>query len=205
MTAARPIKGVAVAASAAEAREWVLPPKGTVGMLLFIAAEASIFSIFVVAYLYYLGKDRVGPTPREVLEVPILISVLLWSSSGTITAAERALKRGRVKAFGGWWLATILLGAAFLAGTAQEWHELMTEHNLTIRTNLFGTTFYSVIGLHASHVLIGLIALTVVMLLTVAGKVRQEHAGRTVVLGLYWHFVDVVWVVVFTVVYVIGR
>ena len=204
MTAVRPITGVAVAPSAAEARQWVLPPKGTVGMLLFIAAEASIFSIFVVAYLYYMGKDTIGPTPREVLKVPILITVLLLSSSGTITAAERALKHGRVRAFGVWWLATILLGAAFLVGTAQEWRELMTEHNLTIRTNLFGTTFYSLVGLHATHVLLGLIALTVVMLLTAAKKVRQEHAWRTVVLGLYWHFVDVVWVVVFTVVYVIG-
>ncbi len=204
MTAVRPTTRVAVAASAAEAREWVLPPKGTVGMLLFIAAEASIFSIFVVAYLYYMGKDTIGPTPREVLKVPILITVLLLSSSGTITAAERALKHGRVRAFGVWWLATILLGAAFLVGTAQEWHELITEHHLTIRTNLFGTTFYSLVGLHATHVLLGLIALTVVMLLTAARKVKQEHAWRTVVLGLYWHFVDVVWVVVFTVVYVIG-
>ena len=204
MTAVRPITGVAGAPGAAEARKWALPPKGTVGMLLFIAAEASIFSIFVVAYLYYMGKDTIGPTPREVLKVPILITVLLLSSSGTITAAERALKRGRVRAFGIWWLATILLGAAFLVGTAQEWRELMTEHNLTIRTNLFGTTFYSLVGLHATHVLLGLIALTVVMLLTAAKKVRQEHAWRTVVLGLYWHFVDVVWVVVFTVVYVIG-
>jgi cytochrome c oxidase subunit 3 len=194
----------AVAPRTPEAQDWVLPPKGTVGMLLFIAAEASIFSIFVVAYLYYLGKDTVGPTPREVLSVPILNTVILLSSSGTITAAERALKHGRVRSFGVWWLVTILLGAVFLVGTAQEWHELITEHNLTISTNLFGTTFYSLVGLHATHVLLGLIALTVVMLLTAARKVRQEQAWRTVVLGLYWHFVDVVWVVVFTVVYVIG-
>ncbi len=194
----------AVAPRAPEAQDWVLPPKGTVGMLLLIAAEASIFSIFVVAYLYYLGKDTVGPTPREVLSVPILNTVILLSSSGTITAAERALKRGHVGSFGVWWLVTILLGAAFLVGTAREWHELITEHNLTISTNIFGTTFYSLVGLHATHVLFGLIALTVVMLLTAARKVTQEHAWRTVVLGLYWHFVDVVWVVVFTVVYVIG-
>jgi cytochrome c oxidase subunit III len=195
----------AVAPHAPEAREWPLPPRGTVGMLFFIAAESSIFALFVVAYLYYMGRDTGGPTPQEVLRPPLLISAMLLSSSGTITAAERALKRGNVRAFGGWWLATILLGAAFLVGTALEWRELITEHHLTIRTNLFGTTFYSLVGLHATHVLIGLIALTVVMLLTAAGKVRQEHAWRTVVLGLYWHFVDVVWVVVFTVVYVIGR
>ena len=194
----------AVAADVPEAREWVLPSKGKVGMLFFIGAESTIFAMFVFAYLYYMGSYGTGPTPA-VLKVPILISVLLWSSSGTITAAERALEHGRVRAFGIWWLATILLGAAFLVGTALEWRELITEHNLTIGTNLFGTTFYSLVGLHASHVLIGLIALTVVMLLTLAGKVRQEHAWRMVVLGLYWHFVDVVWVVVFLVVYVIGR
>jgi cytochrome c oxidase subunit 3/cytochrome o ubiquinol oxidase subunit 3 len=104
-----------------------------------------------------------------------------------------------------YWLATVLLGAGFLAGTAREWHELIAEHHLTISTNLFGTTYYSLVGLHGFHVVVGLILLSAVMAFTWLGRVRHEHAYRVDVLSLYWHFVDAVWVVVFTVVYIIGR
>ena len=99
----------------------------------------------------------------------------------------------------------MLLGIVFLAGTAMEWHKLIYHDGLTIRTNLFGTTFYSLVGLHATHVIVGLIGLSLVMLFTLLGKVEQRHAERIQVLALYWHFVDAVWVVVFTVVYVVGR
>ena len=81
---------------------------------------------------------------------------------------------------------------------------MIYDHGLTISTNLFGTTYYSLVGLHASHVTLGLVMLTVVLVLSVAGRVRTPSA-RIDVLSLYWHFVDVVWVVVFTVVYIIGR
>jgi cytochrome c oxidase subunit 3/cytochrome o ubiquinol oxidase subunit 3 len=103
------------------------------------------------------------------------------------------------------WLATIALGAAFLYGTATEWHRLIYRDGLTISTNLFGTTYYSLVGLHGFHVVIGLVALSIVMALTLRGNVKLEHAGRVDVLSLYWHFVDAIWVIVFTVVYVIGR
>jgi cytochrome c oxidase subunit 3/cytochrome o ubiquinol oxidase subunit 3 len=119
--------------------------------------------------------------------------------------AIRALRDGDTKRFSTWWLATILLGAYFLFGTLREWHRLIHDKGLTIATNLFGTTFYSLVGLHATHVLVGLLALLVVMGFTFVGAVKKEHAERTHVLGLYWHFVDTVWVVVFTVVYIIGR
>jgi cytochrome c oxidase subunit 3 len=97
------------------------------------------------------------------------------------------------------------LGAYFLFGTGREWMRLIYEKGLTISTNLFGTTFYSLVGLHASHVLVGLTALLIVMTLTLRGAVQRSHAGRIEVLSLYWHFVDAVWLVVFTVVYLIGR
>jgi cytochrome c oxidase subunit 3/cytochrome o ubiquinol oxidase subunit 3 len=103
------------------------------------------------------------------------------------------------------WLATIALGAAFLYGTASEWHRLIYEEGLTISTNLFGTTYYSLVGLHGFHVVVGLVGLSIVMALALLGKVRSDHAQRVDVLSLYWHFVDAVWVVVFTVVYVLGR
>ncbi len=182
-----------------------MPPKGVVGMSCLIIAESAIFSIFVVAYLYYLGKDLSGPTPRQVLDLPILNSVCLLSSSATITFALRSLRNDDSKRFTIWWLVTIALGAYFLLGTGREWHHLIHDKGLTIQTNLFGTTFYSLVGLHASHVVIGLLALLTVMAFAIAGSVKKEHAERVHVLGLYWHFVDVVWIVVFTVVYIIGR
>lgn len=174
-------------------------------MICLIIAESAIFIIFVVAYLYYLGKDLSGPTPRQVLELPILNSICLLSSSATVTFASRTLRKGHAKRFAFWLSVTIALGAYFLLGTAREWHHLIHDVGLTIQTNLFGTTFYSLVGLHASHVVIGLLALSVVMAFAIAGSVKREHAERVHVLALYWHFVDVVWVVVFTVVYIIGR
>ena len=184
---------------------WKLPYRGKVGMACLIAAESAIFTIFVVAYLFYVGKSFSGPTPREVLETPIFYTVCLLSSSLTIHFAGRALERGRRAAFLLLWLLTIALGALFLYGTGQEWHRLIYEHGLTISTNLFGTTYYSLVGLHAFHVTAGLTLLAIVLLFGLAGRVGPEHSARVGVLSLYWHFVDAVWIVVFTVVYVLGR
>jgi cytochrome c oxidase subunit III len=183
---------------------WTLPDRGAVGMASFIIAESAIFTIFVVAYLFYLGKSLTGPTPRDVLEVPIVSTICLLSSSVTIHLAGRRLERDESKAFLVLWLSTIALGGVFLYGTAQEWRRLIYERGLTISTNLFGTTYYSLVGLHASHVTLGLVMLTIVAWLSVAADIRR-HSRRVEVLSVYWHFVDVVWVVVFTVVYVIGR
>jgi cytochrome c oxidase subunit 3/cytochrome o ubiquinol oxidase subunit 3 len=183
---------------------WYRPSRGRVGMLSLIIGESAIFTIFVVAYVYYIGRSAYGPTP-QILTVPYFNTVCLLSSSLTIWLAERAIERGRIRAFGWWWVLTILLGVVFLAGTATEWTRLIIHEGLTIRTNLFGTTFYSLVGLHATHVVVGLIGLSIVMVLTVLGRVEPRHAERIQVLGLYWHFVDAVWVVVFTVVYVVGR
>jgi cytochrome c oxidase subunit III len=184
--------------------EWTLPSRGRVGMYCLIAAEAAIFTIFVVAYLFYLGKSVNGPTPQQVLEVPIFYTVCLLSSSVVIHLAERALHRGQLGSFKALWFLTFALGATFLVGTALEWRHLI-DQGLTISTNLFGTTYYSLVGLHATHVAVGLMGFTIVMLLSLAGKVTEEHAVRIGVFSLYWHFVDAVWVVVFTVVYIIGR
>src|SRR6201988_2232307 len=184
---------------------WKLPYRGKVGMACLIIAESSIFTIFVVAYLFYLGKSLTGPTPREVLETPIFYTICLLSSSLSIHFAARFLARGIGFAFLGLWLLTIALGGLFLYGTAQEWHRLIYEHGLTISTNLFGTTYYSLVGLHAFHVTVGLLALSIVMTFTLLGKVKKEHAERIEVLSMYWHYVDAVWVVVFTVVYVVGK
>jgi cytochrome c oxidase subunit 3/cytochrome o ubiquinol oxidase subunit 3 len=184
---------------------WTLPRRGPVGVLFFIVAESAIFSVFVAAYLYYIGRSLTGPTPREVLQFPVVMTVCLLSSSLTIHLATRALRNGALGRFLRYWLATVLLGAGFLAGTAREWRELIVEHHLTIRTNLFGSTYYALVGLHASHVIAGLVMLLIVAAFGLAGRIRPVHVERADVISIYWHFVDVVWIVVVTVVYVIGR
>jgi len=185
--------------------QWPPPYKGQVGMLCLIAAESAIFTIFVVAYIFYIGKSLSGPTPREILELPIFASVCLLSSSLTIHTAIAALRKSNLGAFRLWWFVTLVLGSIFLIATAREWHHLISEKEFTISTNLFGTTYYSLVGLHAFHVTVGLIGLLTVLLLALFGWVRQEHSRNVDTFAMYWHFVDVVWVVVFTVVYIIGR
>lgn len=184
---------------------WNLPARGPVGMYCLIAAESAMFTIFVVAYIFYIGRSLTGPQPRDVLETPIFLTICLLSSSLTIHLAVKSLGSGKARSFALWWLLTFALGAVFLAGTAREWRHLIYDEGLTIQSNLFGTTYYSLVGLHAFHVTVGLVALAAVAIFTFLGCVKREHAERVEVLSLYWHFVDAVWVVVFTVVYVVGR
>lgn len=178
--------------------------RGQVGTLLLILAETSFFGVFLVGYLFYIGKNLHGPYPADVLELPIVATICLLSSSGTIVVAVRELERGNIARFATGMLATVLLGGAFLVFTALEWKSLIYEHGLTISTNLFGTTYYSLVGFHAAHVSIGLLLMLLVLGLAVFGHVRREHAHRVDMLSWYWHFVDVVWIAVFTVVYVVG-
>ena len=184
---------------------WTQPYRGTVGMACLIIAESAIFLIFIVAYIFYLGKSLTGPTPDQVLEVPIFGTICLLSSSITIVLAIRSLRAGAIGAFTVWWFVTFALGVEFMIGTAMEWHKLIYHDGLTIRTNLFGTTYYSLVGLHALHVTIGLLLILLVGILTMCGYMNERHVERTDVLSWYWHFVDAVWVVVFLTVYVIGR
>ena len=176
------------------------------GMLSFLLSEVAFFSTLIVTYLSYLGKDQSGPTPA-VLSLPLVIgtTICLLSSSGTVHLAERALHRGAVGTFVLCWGATILLGAIFILGTGYEWYGLIVDHHLTISTNLFGTTYYTLVGFHAFHVTAGLIVLTIVFVLTLRRQVTPRHATAARLTSWYWHFVDVVWVVVFTVVYLAGR
>ena len=184
---------------------WALPDRGKVAMAALIIAESAIFTIFIVAYLFYTGKSLSGPTASDVLETPIFYSICLLSSSITIHCAARFLERGKQGGFLSLWFLTLVLGGLFLFGTGQEWHRLIYEKGLTISTNLFGTTYYSLVGLHAFHLTAGLVILLTVLILGLTGRVRPDQSGRVGVLSMYWHFVDGVWVVVFTVVYILGR
>jgi cytochrome c oxidase subunit 3 len=172
-------------------------------MAAFLVSEVAFFGTLIVAYLSYLGKDTIKPTPAEVLSLPLVIgtTICLLSSSATIHVAERA--RSQI-AFLLWWAVTIALGVIFLLGTAYEWHELISQHHLTINRNLFGTTYYTLVGFHALHVTGGVVAMLIVLGLALRGAVTA-HAPGVEMVAWYWHFVDGVWVVVFTVVYIVGR
>ena len=184
---------------------WSLPYKGHVGMLCLIAAESSIFMIFVVAYVFYIGKSLSGPTPREILEIPVFATVCLLSSSITIHFAVNALRKANLTTFRFLWFATFALGAIFIVATGHEWHRFIYEKDFTVSTNLFGTTYYSLVGLHAFHVCVGLVGLLTILLLSLPGRVRPKHSPNVDTFAMYWHFVDAVWVVVFTIVYIVGR
>ena len=180
---------------------------GQWGVLSFLVSEVALFGTLIVTYIFYLGKDEVGPTPREALTL-LVVSIntaILLSSSGTIYVAEKALHRGNQGGFILWWLATIVLGALFLVGTAYEWYGLIVDRGLTISRNLFGTTYYTLVGLHALHVTGGVTIMLIVLGLALRRQVTSANRAGVGLVSWYWHFVDGVWIVVFTVVYLVGR
>lgn len=178
-----------------------------IGMLAFLVSEVAFFSTLIVAYLTFVGRDRSGPTPAEALSLPLgLVSTMfLFASSFTLHRAEQLLHRGSRRGFHVWWGLTILLGAIFLVGTAYEWSELIRVHGLTISANLFGSTYYTLVGFHGVHVGCGLLAMSVVLGLSLRDRIGTQPGGGIELVGWYWHFVDAVWAVVFSVVYLWGR
>jgi cytochrome c oxidase subunit III len=179
-----------------------------VGMLAFLLSEVAFFSTLITTYVVFLRetKDSV-PSPKEVFHLPLVLAgtACLLSSSVTVHLADRAFGRGRRSAFLGWWLMTIVLGATFLICTGKEWHELIYKDGLTIARNLFGSTYFTLVGFHALHVTIGLIILSIVWLLACQRKLTEQNHDSIEIVSWYWHFVDGVWVVVFSLVYLIGR
>ncbi len=178
-----------------------------VGMIVFFVSETAFFSTLIMAYLIYLGKSATGPTPDKTLTLPLVIgtTLCLLSSSLTVHLAEKLLHAGYNLGFKLLWTMTILLGAAFLLGTAYEWYGLIVEHGLTISRNLFGTTYYTLVGFHAAHVSVGLLLLILMLALFQRGAITGRNPIGIQLVSWYWHFVDGVWVVVFTLVYVLGR
>jgi cytochrome c oxidase subunit III len=180
---------------------------GQWGMLSFLVSEIALFGTLIVTYVFYVGRDVVGPTPAEALSLGLVLctTACLLASSATVYVAERRLERGNQVAFLRWWLTTILLGAAFLGGTAYEWRDLIYRQHLTISRNLFGTTYYTLVGLHALHVTAGVTIMLIVLALALGRQVTSANRAGVGLVSWYWHFVDIVWVVVFTVVYLVGR
>ncbi len=193
---------------ATAASEFAMPSRAKVGMLSLIFMESAFFAAFLVTYLYYIGKSPSGPQPLECLDRgPVLInSACLIASSFTVVLAVKSLARGSQNAFRAWMLITIVLGLEFLVGTAIEWRGLIEGKGLTLQSNAFGTTYYSLVGFHAFHVVVGMLMLVGVLLLSLCGCInpKRDHV-RVDIATWYWHFVDVVWIFVFTLVYIVGR
>jgi cytochrome c oxidase subunit 3/cytochrome o ubiquinol oxidase subunit 3 len=205
-TTAGPATGQAFPVPPPIAPERTLTP-GQWGVISFLVSEVALFGTLIVTYLFYLGKDVVGPTPAVALHLPLVLvtTACLLASSGTVHLAEKALHRDNQGGFVLFWLATIVLGALFLGGTAYEWYGLIVHHGLTISRNLFGTTYYTLVGLHALHVTGGVTIMLIVLGLALRRQVTAANRAAVGLVSWYWHFVDGVWVVVFTVVYLVGR
>jgi len=173
-----------------------------IGMLFFISSEIFFFLTLLSSYAYLSGAF--GNLPRESLAVPrtFLFSLFLFSSSLTIWFAERAFHRGRHAAFRGWMLATIALGLVFLTGQAIEYTELIRT-GITLNYDVFSSAFFTLTGFHGLHVITGLIMLGSLTGLSFAGKLGPENESAVATISYYWHFVDAVWVAVFTVAYLI--
>lgn len=179
---------------------------GKAGMIAFLSSEVAFFSSLFVAYIVYLGDNLSGPTPAEALDLwpGVVNTVLLLSSSYTMARAASNLATGDGRRFLAWLAATIALGAGFLVVTANEWYGLVYHKGLTIYTNLFGTTYYTLVGFHTVHVTIGLLLMGILAGLALAGRLG-ERAQSVELVSWYWHFVDTVWIGIFAVVYVFGR
>jgi cytochrome c oxidase subunit III len=179
-----------------------------VGMLVFIASEAAFFATLTMTYLFFLRQTTHGePNPSQVFRLPMVLaaSACLFSSSATIHVAGKALRRNARRAFLSWWGLTIVLGVLFLLGTMLEWNELIFRWGLTVSRNLFGTTYFTLVGFHALHVTIGVIMMSIVFGLAWRRQITARNETGVEVIAWYWHFVDGVWLVVFTLVYFIGR
>jgi heme/copper-type cytochrome/quinol oxidase subunit 3 len=170
----------------------------------FIGSECLLFGSLISTYLIYKGKSLVGPYPHEILNIPFtsFSTFDLLMSSLAMVLALAAIQRGDLKQGKLWLLVTALLGLVFLVGQVYEFSSFVHE-GLGLTTNLFGSTFFVLTGTHGAHVTVGVIWLLTLWVQALRGKLGREQALTVEIAGLYWHFVDVVWIVIFTFVYLI--
>lgn len=173
-------------------------------MWLFLGSECLFFGSLIATYFRYRGQSQTGPFPQDVYDIPYtsVSSFVLLMSSLTMVLALAAIQRGDQRALRTWLLATALLGATFVGGQVFEFTQFVDE-GLTLKTNLFGSTFFVLTGFHGAHVTIGIITLLSLFVASLRGKLHQEDSLNVELAGLYWHFVDVVWIVIFTLVYLV--
>jgi cytochrome c oxidase subunit 3 len=174
-------------------------------MWAFLGSDVMFFGAFIGTYLIYRGQSLVGPYPKDILNIPITsIStfVLLMSSLGIVLALYY-LKEARYSMAKVWLFLVVAMGVTFLGFQVFEFNEFAHE-GLTPRTNMFGTTFFILTGLHGAHVTFGVLWLSVLLFNEAKGALTSENAIDLEIAGLYWHFVDIVWIVIFTVIYLIS-
>lgn len=179
-------------------------PNVKLAMWLFLASDCLLFGALISTYVLYRGASVEGPFPNDVFDIPYtsVSSFVLLASSLTMVLALSALQRGNVGQSRVWLLATALLGMTFVGGQVYEFTAFHNE-GLSLTTNVFGTSFYVLTGFHGTHVGVGILMLLTLVSLSLAGRLGPERAEAVELVGLYWHFVDVVWIVIFTVVYLI--
>jgi cytochrome c oxidase subunit 3/cytochrome o ubiquinol oxidase subunit 3 len=175
-------------------------------MWLFLSSDCLFFGAFISAYLFYRGRAQPGPKPADVYNIPFtsVTSFILLMSSLTMVLALAAIQRGDGRRLRIWLLATALLGATFIAGQVFEFTEFNRE-GLDLDTSLFGSSFFVLTGFHGAHVTVGIIWLMSLWGMASQGRLTQKDAEKVEIAGLYWHFVDVVWIVLFTVIYLIPQ
>jgi cytochrome c oxidase subunit 3/cytochrome o ubiquinol oxidase subunit 3 len=173
---------------------------------LFLASDCLFFGAFISTYLLYRGRHQTGLTPRKVFNIPFTsaTSFILLMSSLAMVLALSAIQRGDFRRLRLWLLVTALLGATFIAGQVYEFTEF-TRKGLRLQSNLFGSSFYVLTGFHGAHVSLGIVWLLSLWGMASQGRLTKEDSEKVEIAGLYWHFVDVVWIVIFTVIYLVPQ
>jgi heme/copper-type cytochrome/quinol oxidase subunit 3 len=180
----------------------MLSDKNRMAMGVFILSESIFFLLLIIAYInFHIEGQKISTAARYLnFHSAIIFSLFLFSSSFTLWRAEANLKHHRRSRVPFWLGLTIVLGAVFLFGQGREYYDLI-HRNMTISRDLFGTTFFTLTGFHGLHVLMGLLLLVIMLILALFGRKDEPRESALGAIGYYWHFVDAVWVVVFSVVY----
>jgi heme/copper-type cytochrome/quinol oxidase subunit 3 len=179
-------------------------PHIKLAMWLFLASDCLLFGALIATYVLYRGASVQGPFPADVFDIPYtsVSSFVLLASSLTMVLALSAIQRGDVGRTRVWLLATALLGMTFLGGQVYEFTSFAHE-GLYLSRNMFSSSFFVLTGFHGTHVAVGVLMLLTLFALSFGGRITQRNAMTVELVGLYWHFVDIVWIVIFTVVYLI--
>ena len=181
-------------------------PSLKLAMWLFLASDCLLFGALISTYVLYRGASTTGPYPSDVFDIPFtsVSSFVLLASSLTMVLALAAIQRSDHRRFRLWVLATAFFGLTFISAQVYEFTEFYRE-GLHLSTNLFGTTFYVLTGLHGAHVTVGIVWLLTMFGRSMQGRLGAENSEAVEIGGLYWHFVDVVWIFIFTAVYLIPQ
>ena len=175
-------------------------------MWAFLGSECLFFGSLITTYLLYRNRVLSGPTPHEIYDIPYtsVSSFVLLMSSLTMVLALAAIQRGDHRGLRIWLLATAFLGLTFIGGQVYEFTTFV-EEGLKLSTSTFGSSFFVLTGFHGAHVTVGILMLLALVGLSWAGRLEpaSEGARRVELIGLYWHFVDIVWIVIFTVIYLV--